>query len=395
MKAAIRLRSQRIHSYLRGKTTRRGMLVTIMVFMLGTAANTIAVKYWSDSHDQYMAVIVSADGFRARQLAVGGFQAGLTALKSVPEEFLYKTGLALEPPDIQVSPPDKGSPGMDACRPNCFISYRLLPEDGKLNLNSLIVPNTDEVNKQFRGIIARLFRVYEMKDPERMVDSIIDWIDENNTTEGAGAENDYYAGLKPPVKIKDFRMFNLSEVTQIKDIPFKLIYSSQAPKGWKEQQEALRFQTEEEKALIQEPDWIPANNLTAFIPMEGGIEEKVNVNAARYHVLMALSDNMTKQAAMALFKFRRQNGNFIKNLSDLRQLPEFQVKNGEQTLFDELVGSGTELSGVIKSKGEIYRLVGVGSIVTDAENKSVSPVIRKLTGLFDNNSKRLIYYSED
>ena len=371
------------------------MLVTIMVFMLGTAANTIAVKYWSDSHDQYMAVRVSADGFRARQLAVGGFQAGLTALKNVPEEFLYKSGLALEPPDIRVSPPDKERPERDACRPNCFITYRLLPEDGKLNINNLIVPNTDEVNKQFRGILVRFFRGYEFADPEAMVDSTIDWVDENSNTESAGAESQYYSTLRPPLKIKDYRMFSLSEICQVKGIQYKMIYQSQAPKGWKQRQEELRFQTEEEKTLIQDADWIPANNLTAFIPLEGGIEEKVNINAARYHALMSLSDNMTKQAVMALFKLRRQNGNYIKNLSDLRNLPEFQTKHGELTLFDELVGSGSQLSGVIKSKGEIYRLVGIGSIVSDAENKKVSPVIRRITGLFDNNSKKLIYYSED
>src|SRR5438128_970096 len=103
--------------------SRKGMLVSTMVLMLGISANTIAVKYWSDAHDHFMAAKIGADGFRARQMAIAGFQAGLTALKSVPEEYLYKTGLALNPPDIALS---------KDCRPRCYISYRIQPEDGRL-----------------------------------------------------------------------------------------------------------------------------------------------------------------------------------------------------------------------------------------------------------------------
>ena len=367
--------------------TRRGSLITIIVMMLGTVANTMAWKFFDDSHDQYMTVKVSADGFKARQVAVGGFQAGLSALKYIPDEsFLYSKGLILNPPDIVISKDCKG----------CFVSYRLQPEDGKLNVNNLVQATTDEPNNQFRPVFERLFRAYNFEDPLAMVDSIIDWLDENDNTEAQGAEKEYYDALIPAVKIKNFRLFSLSEICQIKEIGFKKIYTSQAPEGWLEEQKDLKFQTEDEKLMIQEQDWIPANNLTAFIPLEGNFEDKINVNAARYHALMSLSEGMTDEAVKALFKYRRENGNYIKDLGALKTLPEFQTKVGEVTLYDELVGSGTEISGLLKTKGEFYRIVGVGSIVPPADkNKKVKPVIRRVTGIYDNNSKKLILYFED
>jgi len=365
--------------------TRKGMLVSIMVFLLGISANTIAVKYWSDSHDHFMAVKVSAEGFRARQMAVGGFQAGLISIKKIPEEFLYKTGLALNPPDILLS---------QECKPRCMISYRLLPEDGKLNVNNLVVSESDEPNGQFRPIFERFFRNYELSEPEAMVDAIIDWMDENNNREVNGAE-EYYSQLNPVVKIKNFKLFSLSEICQIKGITHKMIYTSQAPENWAEIRAELKFLTEDEKNLIQEADWIPANNLTAFMISEGSISDKININAARYHVLMSLTESMTKEAVLALFKLRREKGNYIKNLGDLRNLAEFQIKLAEFSLYDELVGTGGDVSGLIKSKGEIYRIVGVGSIIPVLEGSGTKPVVRKVTGLYDTNRKKLIYYAED
>ncbi len=381
----------------KGRFTRRGMIVTIMVLMLGTTANVIAMNFFRVSMEQYKAAVVTADGFRARQLAVAGFQSGLTALKYVPEEFLYQQAAIKRPPAIRISPKEEAPPGdkRNYCAPACSFRYSLDPEDGRFNVNNLVQPTTDEVNKQWRPIFQRFFRNYDFPEPDNMVDAIIDWIDENNNTEPGGAENEYYSTLRPPIKIKDYRLFSLSEIAQIKGISYKMIFSSQAPEDWKEQQEELKFQTEAEKNLIQDHDWIPATNLTAFIPLEGNFEDKININAARYHVMLALSPNMSKQSVQALFKFRdEEKGGYIKNLSDLKLLPEFQVKNGELSLYDELVGSGTSLSGLIKTKGEIYRITGVGIIdpVPGSDNK---PVTRKITGLYDNVNKKLIYYSED
>lgn len=374
--------------------TRRGSMAILATFLMGMAANVMAVKFFSDSHDQYAAALVSADGFRARQMALGGFQAGLAALKSVPEDYLYQTGITLKPPDIQVSPDD--DPVTGKCRPQCFISYRIHPEDGKLNVNNLVLTAEDRPNTQYRQIFERLYAFYDI--PIETIDATIDWIDENTFVEGTGAESPYYDSLKPPRKIKNYRMFNLSELTQVRDIEYKMIYRSREPEDWFETQKELAFQTEDEKLLIQQEDWIPANNLTAYVPFGERFEDKININAARYHVLMSLSDSMNRDAVLALFKLRRQSNNYIKDIGTLKDLPEFQVQTPlDVTLYEELAGTGGQVSGLIKTEGDIWRIVGVGSIVPSSDNQdeATGGVVRKVTALYDKPNSRLIYYSED
>ena len=373
--------------------TRRGSIAILATFLMGMAANVMAVKFFSDSHDQFAAARVSADGFRARQMALGGFQAGLAALKTVPEEYLYQTGITLQPPDIQVSPDE--DPVTGKCRPQCFISYRIIPEDGKLNVNNLVLTSEDRPNAQYRQIFERFFVYYDV--PVEVIDPIIDWIDENTFVEGTGAESPYYDSLQPPRKIKNYRMFNLSEITSVKDIEYNMIFRSRAPEDWFEIQEELKFQTEDEKLLIQADDWIPANNLTAYIPYGERFEDKININAARYHALMSLSDSMTREAVLALFKLRRKSGNYIKDVGALKDLPEFQVQTPlDVTLYEELAGTGGQVSGIIKTEGDIWRIVGVGSILPTSDNEEdAGGVVRKVTALYDKTNSRLIYYSED
>ncbi len=365
--------------------SRRGAIAVLLTFALGAAANTMAVQFWSDSQDQHAAMEVMADGFRARQIALAGFQAGITAIKAMPEEFLYKSGLALNPPDIQIS---------KECRPKCFLSYRLIPEDGKLNFNHLVHNFDDKPNDQYKKVFERLFQQYDI--PIDNIDAIIDWIDENDNIEGRGAEHFFYDALNPPRKMKNSRMYSLSEVAQVKGMEWKMIYQSRAPEGWVERQKELKFQTEDEKNLMTEEDWLPSNNVTAFVSLGERMDDKVNINAARYHVLMSLSDSMTREAVLALFKLRRQKGGYLKDVGELKSLPEFQRNTTlNVSLFEELVGTGGQLSGIIKSEGEIYRIVGVGSILPISDNKRGKSVIRRVTGLFDKNNNRLIYYSED
>ncbi len=289
----------------------------------------------------------------------------------------------MNPPDIHV----------EECSPLCFVSYRLQPEDGKINLNYLVRSVDDEPGEQYRAMVDRLFGQYGI--PLDLTDSLIDWIDQNDYTEGNGAEQRYYSTLVPPRKIKNFPLFSLSEVGMVKGASHELLYGSKAPEGWKEEQEDLKFQTEDEKNLITEDDWIPANNLTAYYTDPDVPDDRININTARYHVLMSLSDAMSREAVLALMKMKRQNGYYIKNLNILETLPEFQVPTSlGVTLYEELTGGGGK-TGKIKTEGRIYRIVGVGSILPASDNSTKKPVVRKVTALYDKALKRVIYYSEE
>ncbi|KAB2931152.1 MAG: general secretion pathway protein GspK [Leptonema illini] len=364
------------------KKGRRGAVVILVVFAMGVAAFTIAVKFYSDAHDEWAAARMGTEGLKARQLALAGFQAGLGALKNVPEEYLFQSGLALDPPDLQVS---------DECS-RCFVKYSIQPEDGKLNVNRLVRPLDDMPDDTYRNIFQRLFSQYGI--PLDAVDSLVDWIDENDTTDGQGAEKSYYENLKPPITIKNGLILSVSEMAIVKDLNRQTIYESKAPPNWEEEQEELKFQTEDEKSLLTPADWIPANNLTAYITPDGD-PGKINVNAARYHVLMSLSDSMTREAVLEIFKLRREKGGYIKELSELQHLPSLQrTTSAGVSLYSELAGAGGEFTGLLKTEGEIYRIIGIGTIMPP-ENGTGSPVIRKVTGLYDRKRRKLLFYSEE
>ena len=375
--------------------TRRGAIVLLSVFMIGVSSLLVSAQFLEDVTDHYLAVRASADGFRSRELALAGFQASIAALKTIPEEFLYQKGIILKSgnqPDIELARHCLNDDESD-----CYyfmVGFRLQPEDGKLNLNNL-VRYDDQPNESYREIIKRLLNHFKLSGEN--ADAVVDWIDENDYTEAAGAEDDYYNGLEPPRKIKNFRMFSLSELAQIKGFDHETVYSSLAPEDWEEQQEELSFQTDDEKNLIQPEDFILANNVTAFMPFTEAAEDKVNINAARYFTVLSLSDAMTREAVMALFKLRRQNQGYIKNISELRDLPEFQVPGGipDVTLYQELAGTGGDVSGMIKTEGEYYRVVGVGTIIRQSDNSDQDTrAVRLVWGIWDKSNRRLIYYSE-
>lgn len=376
------MRILRLIQYIRSKISRKGSVVIFVVAAMGMASFTIAIKFFSDAQDEFAAARIGTEGLQARQLALAGFQAGLGALKNTPEEYLFKLGFAFDPPDLQVS---------DKCN-RCFVKYRIQPEDGRLNVNFLVRQSDDMPDGTYRSIFQRFFANYNI--PLDAVDSLIDWIDENENREGQGGEASYYDNLKPPITIKNGPIFSVSEMALVKDLSRQLLFESKEPPNWQKEQSSLRFQTEDEVSLLTMDDWIPANNLTAYLSSEGEAG-KVNVNAARYHVLMSLSDSMTKQAVLEIFKLRRENGGYIKELSDLQGLPSLQrTTSSGVTLYAELAGEGGDFTGLLKTKGEVYRITGVGTIIPREDGQN-NPVIRKISGLYDRKERRLIYYSEE
>ncbi|MCB1167924.1 MAG: general secretion pathway protein GspK [Leptospiraceae bacterium] len=363
------------------------MIVVVLCIALGLIGTTaISVPYLQSSMQDLGAARVYADGYKARLLAQAGFQAGLAAIRNVPEEYLYSSGLILNPPDIEISKKCVG----------CYVSYRIQPEDGKINVNNLVLTFEDQPNETVRAMLQRMFQPPNLNIPLENVDSIVDWIDENDTVDGRGAEQSYYDSLKPPRKIKNYRLFSLSELGQVKGFSQDMLYDPRAPKGWKENKEELSFETIDEKNLITMDDWVLANNITAYLPPAGD-NGRVNINAARYFTVLSLSDSMTKKAVLELFKLRRQNNGYIKDVADLRNLPSFQQETPQGvTLFDEITGGGGgESTSLIKTEGEIYRVIGIGTVDASPDKNGKNLVIRRIVALYDRKNAKLLFYRED
>tara|TARA_Y100001937_G_scaffold122287_2_gene182605 strand:- start:146123 stop:147190 length:1068 start_codon:yes stop_codon:yes gene_type:complete len=350
-----------------------------------TATQFIALPFQKKSFGQFKAAQVLAEGFKARLLAHAGFQAGLAAIRNIPEEYLYSSGLVLNPPNISISKECKG----------CYITYRIQPEDGKVNLNNLVLTFEDRPNETYRALLRRMFQPLALDIPVENIDAIVDWIDENDTVDGRGAERSYYDSLKPPTKIKNFRLFSLSELALVKGFSQEMIYESRAPEGWAEEQEELAFQTIDEKNLKTEEDYVLANNVTAYLPPPGD-NGRININAARYHTVLSLSNAMSQKAVLELFQLRRQNNGYIKDISMLRELPSWQVQTElGVTLYEEVTGGGGENTSLIKTEGDIYRIVGIGTVDLGSDKGEEELVVRRVVGLYDRKNARLLYYRED
>ncbi|EJO70432.1 MULTISPECIES: general secretion pathway protein GspK [Leptospira] len=353
------------------RKSREGFMVVILVMAIGTASFYTATEFGERSLGERRIAQADADGFRALLLAKAGFQGALGALKKIPEEYLYKSGIALNPPPLPLG--------------GGTIYYKISSEDGKINLNSLLNQDDNQQNLRSVEMLSRLFDHFGIK--REKIFPIFDWMDTDLQETGGGAEDGYYSSLKPPRKNKNSFMYSISELVSVKGFDRATVYGSLKPADF-DQKYSKAFQSEEERALIGDSDFVLANNVTAYIPSGQNSDDRINLNGAPYFVLMSLSDFMTKQAAMRILKFKLEQGGFIKELKDLEKFQEFQIPtSGGLTLYKELAGEGTEVSGGrVKTKGEIFRIVAVGQ---------VGKTIRRITGIFDLTNNQMLYYMED
>jgi general secretion pathway protein K len=340
--------------------------------MVSFASSVLVLEFFDRSFSEYSIAKQEANGFKAHCLAKAGFLGGLGALKKIPEEILYQSGLAFDPPPLKMG--------------GGVIYYSMIPEDGKININGLVRMYDDQPNERMLEILTRLYTQFGIK--RELLFPVIDWIDMNSQEMGGGAEVYYYSKLQPPRKIKNAPMYSLSELLGVKGYDRDLVYGSLKPKDY-DKNYSSDFKTEEERALITDKDFVLANNITAYLPYGDSYDDRININAAPYHVLMSLSDFMTRPAVMKILKLKIRKNGYIKELKDLENEPEFQVRtSGNLTLYKDLVGEGTDVSGGrIKAKGEIYKIVGVG-IIGDK-------IVRRVTGIYDLPNDAMLYYTED
>ncbi|MBK8399295.1 MAG: general secretion pathway protein GspK [Leptospiraceae bacterium] len=362
-------------------------MILFLVAIIGGSSFVIANQYAGDRMIDFKIAKANADGFKAFLLARAGLQGGIGALKKCRKKYYTSQELHL------IHHLSQWQAGI--------IYYRISSEDGKFNINELIRNHDKLPNLKVQEMVTRLFEQLGINRDK--VFPIIDWIDDNSEEIGGGAEVYYYSNLKPPRKIKNAPMYSLSELTAIKGWDRKLVYESLKNPD-KDKNVSKDFLSEEEKLLVTDSDYVLSNNITAYLPFRDTGDDRININAAPYHVLMSISEFMTRQAVMRILKYKLEKGGYIKEINDLKNFAEFQIKttsmgapptnspssgpaNPSQppppsssssgqaqalTLFDEIAGTGSAVStGRVKTKGEVYKVVGVGTVVRQLEELAV------------------------
>ena len=100
-----------------------------------------------------------------------------------------------------------------------LIQYSIQDENGKININ------TAEINILQKALEAN--GLSEGVERDEIVDSILDWIDEDDEHRLNGVESDYYERLSPPYPAKNGPLSSLEELLKIKGITPDLFYGSE------------------------------------------------------------------------------------------------------------------------------------------------------------------------
>jgi general secretion pathway protein K len=153
----------------------------------------------------------------AYQLALAGVEKAkmeLLSAKMTEVMYLDENG-ALSFGEEEIKPERKGELG------NGTYEYKILDEDGKLNINTA---TEQQLSKLFNdsGV--------DVTDVDVIVASIFDWRDDNDLHRTNGAEEDYYRSLDNPYSCKDGQFDTVEELIMVKGMSEEILYGSKEKK---------------------------------------------------------------------------------------------------------------------------------------------------------------------
>ena len=165
---------------------------------------------------------------------------------------------------------------------------------GRLQVNGL-VPTAEEKKKREkeqdkdsekvqreiwkRFLLSGDFAVEDEDEVALLLDSLMDWIDEDDEEREHGAEQGYYSSLKPAYAAANRPLLSVEELLLVRGWNRKLLYGD-----------------EEHSGII---DYLTV----------AGQDAKININTAPAPVLQALQDEMTEDLASDLIDFRNDEEN--------------------------------------------------------------------------------------
>uniref|UniRef100_UPI0040561724 type II secretion system minor pseudopilin GspK n=1 Tax=Candidatus Electronema sp. TaxID=2698783 RepID=UPI0040561724 len=202
-------------------------------------------------------------------------------------------------------------------------------------------PQLDKEEKQrelWQRFLTKSAGVSDETEVDSLVNSLADWLDENDEERENGAEQTHYAGQSPPYAPAGKPVFLTEELFLIK--------------GWNELLRGKNGDQEEEARRQQ-----AFNALTA-----AGREGKININTAPAAMLLALHEEMTEELAAKLIEFRQEEENKDK-LEQVDWPSQVSGFPGDIVFDQELVTVGSSWFKVtVQAEHRGLRRVGAGLI---------------------------------
>jgi hypothetical protein len=101
------------------------------------------------------------------------------------------------------------------------IRFGLIDESGKINVNEILSFELDDYD-------SREMLMYLPNMTEEIADSILDWIDDDNTMREFGVETDYYETLEFPYEARNGKLESIEELLKVAGVTTELLYGEDA-----------------------------------------------------------------------------------------------------------------------------------------------------------------------
>ena len=250
------------------------LLLTLLVLTLLVA---LILEFDAEARREYRDAAAFRDNFKATVLARASVQAARGVLQ---QDFLKdkQAGQLFDAlTDLWAFPITNYAIG------DGLLNAKIEDERGKLNLNDLAVSGDPIIKKAKVGRVKRLFELLQI-NPD-LVDAIVDWVDQDENPEPAGAESIYYQTLRPSYRAANAPLQTLLELRLIKGM------------------------TPEIMAKLAK--------LVTVYPAEG--QSKVNLNTADPLVIQALDPGITQSVAADIIQSRP-----YKTIQELDRVSSFE-----------------------------------------------------------------------
>lgn len=214
---------------------------------------------------------------------------------------------------------------------------------GKIPINRLINLTGEEkgeYNEKQKTILENLLKLMmsdfdlEDEDIEDILDAIKDWIDEDDSVTGFGAEDSYYLSLDHPYSCRNSPFESLDELLLVKGITTELFYGTE-----------------------DETEKIPG--LSSYLTIHG--DGKVNINTADAVVLQALSEDLDESLIEEMDDYRNNEDN------DLSKIDWYKTALGTSADYID--------PELITTKSSYFEITSIGR--RDTGSKGVKGVVRR------------------
>jgi len=263
------------------------LLLTLLILTLLVA---LILEFDTEARREYRDAAAFRDNFKATVLARSAVQAARGVLQQDILMDKQKGQFFDALTDIWAFPITNYAIG------DGLLNAQLEDERGKLNLNDLMAGGDPAARKLKVFRVKRLFELIQV-NPD-LVDGIVDWVDQDDVPEAAGAESPYYQTLHPSYRAANAPLQTLLELRLIKGMTPEII----------------------EKL----------SKVVTVFPQEG--ENRVNVNTADPLVLQALDPRITQNVAADIIQ-----GRPYKTIQELDRVSSFEAIGKElrlQNLYD-------------------------------------------------------------